>query len=57
MKLYQLEYYLRQRWLPKLLLLSLLLTGTLGGLGIAAAQAEGDTPPVPQNKLQPLDKL
>ena len=54
MKLYQLEYYLRQRWLPKLLLLSLLLPGTLGGLGIAAAQAEGDTPSVPQDKLQPL---
>lgn len=54
MRLYQWEYNFRQDWLPKLLLLCLLLTGTLEGLGIAAAQAECDTPSVPQDKLQPL---
>ena len=54
MRLYQWEYNFRQGWLPKLLLLCLLLTGTLEGLGIPAAQAECDTPSVPQDKLQPL---
>src|SRR6202142_4282182 len=54
MRVYQWEYYARQGWLPKMLLLWLFLTVTLWGLVIATAQAEGDTPLVSHDKLQPL---
>jgi hypothetical protein len=54
LKPYTWEYYLRQTRLLQLLLLCLLLTGALCGSGIATALAADETPPLPQDKLQPL---